>query len=61
MSLFDLFKAKPIPNYSNVENEGLRAISTRFRGSKEDTVLVMTSRICIREIVRKKKHGMNAS
>lgn len=46
MGLFDFIKAKPLPNYSNVENEELSAISTRFRGSKEDTIFVITSRIC---------------
>lgn len=46
MKLFNLFKTQAEPDYSTSENENLRAISTRFRGSKEDTVFVITSRLC---------------
>lgn len=46
MGLFDFLKTKTSKDYSNVKNESLRAISTRFRGSKEDTVFVLTSRLC---------------
>lgn len=45
MRLFDIFKNHSI-SYTGVENESLRAISTRFRGSNEDTVFVTTSRLC---------------
>lgn len=46
MGLFDLFKFSYNHNYNNVENKNLRAIAPRFRGSKEDTVFVSTSRLC---------------
>lgn len=46
MGLFNFLRAQTIPDYSNAENENLRAISSRFRGAKEDTVLVITSRLC---------------
>lgn len=45
MGLLDIFK-KSNTDYSTVDNEGLRAISSRFRNSKEDTVFITTSRIC---------------
>lgn len=46
MGLFDFLKPQAASNYSNAENENLCAIASRFRGSKEDTVFVTTSRFC---------------
>lgn len=46
--LSKLFSNQPpkIRSNTRIKNESLRAISTRFRGSKDDTVFVTTSRIC---------------
>ena len=46
MGLLNFFKKGSAPSYANAKNEGLRAISKRFRGSNEDTVFVTTSRLC---------------
>lgn len=46
MGLFNILKNKCSINYNNVDNENLKAISSRFRGSSEDTVFVTTSKIC---------------
>ena len=45
MGFLNFFRNNQI-DYNKVDNEGLQAISLRFRGSKEDTVFVTTSRIC---------------
>lgn len=46
LNLLKKFNYNTTISYNNVENERLRAISTRFRDSNEDTVFISTSRIC---------------
>ena len=46
MGLFNFFRHQETFDYFDAENESLQAIATRFRGSKEDTVFVSSSRFC---------------
>lgn len=46
MGILEFFKKTSEQNYFASKNENLRAISMRFRNSKEDTVFVTTSRVC---------------
>lgn len=48
MGLFDFMKPRVSHSidYSNVQNQGLRAVASRIRKSKDDTVYVYTSRLC---------------